>query len=68
LPSSPGCTTSCTRGDSPAAVCAIRSGSSPDPTTVSLPGGSRIDPVRWLTTRFDPAGATLPTISITLKN
>ena len=67
LPSGPGCVTPAVRGDSPSTVFAIRSGSSALPTTVSFPAGSTIDAARSLTTRREPSGATLATISSTLK-
>lgn len=55
------------RGDSPSPVMAMRSGSSELPTTVSLPAGRTISALRSWTTRLEPSGAALPTISMTLK-
>ena len=52
---------------SPVANCAIASGSSGVPTTPSRPGGRTIVARNPVTTRFDPPGAALDTISITLK-
>ncbi len=67
-PSGPACVMALMRGVSPAVVRAIASGSSGVPATSSFPVGSRIVAERSRTTRFDPAGATLPTMSSTLKN
>ena len=68
LPSGPGLRMAWSCGTGPAAVCAMRSGSSSVPTTPSSPLGRTMLACRFVTTRFEPAGATLPTISITLKN
>ncbi len=68
LPSGPGCTTGCMREHFAALGAAHAQRIVGEPTTVSLPGGSTISAFRSVTTRFEPAGATLPTISITLKN
>ena len=67
-PSAPACVTGTRRADSPVARFAIRSGSSCEPTTLSMPGGRTMLAVSSDTTRFDPSGATLATISMTLKN
>jgi len=45
----------------------MRNGSSPEPTTVSLPAGRLISAKRFSTTSPEPSGATLPTMSMTEK-